>query len=305
MCPLHSSSSHSMVSLRSSSGLSLLSLLLALLLVDSASSTKIILISGNSDDQSDFQNGKHDDEGLVPMKFLRPRRELASSKVLAALKKHARKKFDFTKVKQEKRGKVNSQDDPTAYYCAHAYSCKALQDNAESSDHSDSEKKLFARSAEEVCSAAMTMLDDSSDSNEDKCEDLFEDSTNSVPTSCGQAVQTCSESGGGLVTCLASESSLINHDVNACAADVDCSTHCVEDDGSPITRLCICTLSIESATKKVLKEAEEEEKKVADDIEKLKKEIEDLESKDSDDSDDSDDKNKNKDKDKDSEDKSR
>ena len=240
------------------------------------------------------------------MKLLRPRRELASSKVLAALKKHTRKRFDFTKVKQEKRGKVNSQDDPTAYYCAHAYSCKALQDNAESPDHSDSEKKLFTRSAEEVCSAAMTMLDDSSDSNEDKCEDLFEDSTNSVPTSCGQAVQTCSESGGGLVTCLASESSLLNHDVNTCAQNIDCSTYCVEDDGSPITRLCICTLSIESATKKVLKEAEKEEKKVADEIEKLKKEIKDLESKDSDDSDDKDkdknkdeDKNKDKDKDKD------
>lgn len=282
-----------MVSQRSSSGFSLLSLLLALLLVDSsASSTKIILITGNSDEQSDIQNGGHDDEALAPMKLLRPRRELASSKVLKALKKHTRKRFDFTKVK--KRGKVNSEDEPTAYYCAHAYSCKALQDNAESSDHSDSEKKLFARSAEEVCSAAMTMLESSSDSNEDKCEDLFEDSTNSVPTSCGVAVQTCSESGGGLVTCLASETSLLNHDVNTCPSGVDCKTHCVEDDGSPITRLCICTLSIESATKKVLKEAEEEEKRVADEIEKLKKEIKDLESKDSDD---------DKDKDKDDDDK--
>ena len=289
-----------MVSQRSSFRLSLLSLLLALLLIDSASSTKIILITGNSDGQSDILNGEHGAEDLAPMKLLRPRRELASSKVLAALKKHTRKRFDFTKVKQEKKGKVNSQDDPTAYYCAHAYSCKALQDNAESPDHSDSEKKLFARSAEEVCSAAMTMLDDSSDSNEDKCEDLFEDSTNSVPTSCGQAVQTCSESGGGLVTCLASESSLLNHDVNTCAQNIDCSTYCVEDDGSPITRLCICTLSIESATKKVLKEAEKEEKKVADEIEKLKKEIKELESKDSDD------KDKDKgDKDKDDDDKSR
>ena len=285
----------SIISQRPSSGLSLLSLLLALLLVDSALSTKLILITGDSDEQSDFQHEELGDEALSPAKLLRPRRELASSKVLAALKKQTRKRFDFKKVKT--RGKVNSQDDPTAYYCAHAYSCKTLQDNAESADHSDSEKKLFARSAEEVCSAAMTMLDDFPDSNEDKCDDMFEDSGNSVPTSCGVAVQACSESGGGLVTCLASEASTLNHDVNTCPTGVDCSTHCVEDDGSPITRLCICTLSIESATKKVFKEAEEEEKRVADEIEKLKKEIKDLESKeDSDDS--SDGSNDDKDKDK-------